>query len=466
MKNSKILQFMFTMVLMAIVLTAVGLSPSLAIPVSCGAGILSLFVVIPDGVLGTGALTRAKELRESAAKINKQINDILDKEDYSDDDDAQYEKLFEEQAKLLKRAEAIEKQEKLKAQLEHDTGQSREFTPEGPSDPKKEAEENEKKYSDAFLKYVRFGFSELDAEERALIRKRYVTAQSRGQSTTTTEGGYTIPEGFSNELEKMLKFYGGMMEAARIFGTDSGNAIPWPTLDDTANKGRLLAEEGDASAGTTDMVFGQKMLNAYKYTSDLLLVSSEVLQDSAFDFGSIIMEALAERLGRILNEHFTTADGNDKPNGVVTASAKGADAAAAAITFDNIIDLYHGVNRSYRGNARWMLNDNTLKAIRKLKDDNNNYIWQMHDVRTGEPSTILGKPYTVNDDMPDIEADAKSLLFGDFSKYIIRRVNGIMLKRANERYIETDQVAFVGFARFDGELINTSAVKHLLHAST
>jgi len=463
MKN-KMFQVLFTTLLTAMLITAAGIdSIAVVSALSVGAGVLSYFVVVPGAVLGEGIVVTAKskELRERAGKIIADMRAITDQETITKEDEAKWDKLNDEYEQLIRHAEMIEKTAKENAEKRNNLGQSRILGGEETVDPK----EVEQRYVNAFVKYVQYGFGSLEADERKLVRERFI-GDKRAQSTTTTEGGYTIPEGFSGELEKMMAYYGGMLEAARIFPTASGNAIPWPTLDDTANKGKLLGEGGDATTDANDMVFGTKTLNAYKFSSDLLLVSSELLQDSAFNFDQVLGEALAERIGRILNQYLTTGTGSSQPHGVVTASAKGADAAAAAITFDNLIDLFHGVNSVYRRNGIWMFNDNTLKALRKLKDGENRYVWQMGDVRTGEPATLLGKPYIVNDDMADIGAAAKSVIFGDFSKYIIRRVNGIALKRADERYVETDQVAFVAFARYDGELINTNAVKHLLHAAS
>jgi len=200
----------------------------------------------------------------------------------------------------------------------------------------------------------------------------------------------------------------------------------------------------------------------------MVRVPIELLQDSAFNIEALMNELFGERLGRLANSVLTTGTGTAQPNGIVTASAEGKVAAATgAITADELIDLQHSVDPAYRASprARWMFNDSTLAAIRKLKDGQGNYLWQMGDVRVGEPAQILGHPYSVNQAVADIGTSAKPVIFGDFGKYVVRKVLGFQVLTLRERYAENFQVGFVGFKRFDGELLNTAAVKHLVNAA-
>jgi HK97 family phage major capsid protein len=179
----------------------------------------------------------------------------------------------------------------------------------------------------------------------------------------------------------------------------------------------------------------------------------------------LLTDLFGERLGRTANEVLTTGTGSGQPNGIVTAASTGLTAASAtAITSDELIDLFHSVDPAYRASpkCRWMFNDSTLAAIRKLKDGQGNYLWQMGDVRTGEPDMFLGKAYSVNQAMADIATGNSSVLFGDLSRYVVRKVRGFQVMTLRERYAENFQVGMVGFKRFDGELLNTSAVKKLV----
>lgn len=316
----------------------------------------------------------------------------------------------------------------------------------------------------AFLAYLRRGLDDMPAEQRKIVRE--MRAQSVG---TNTEGGYLVPEGFMAELVKSLKAWGPMLDPGitRRLDTATGASIPWPTMNDTSNKGSLIAENTQVSLA--EVAFGTKTIGAYKYTSGVVLVSSELLQDSALNVESIVRDAMAERIGRIGNEHLTTGTGSDQPNGIVTAAtAVTGVAAAAAITFDNLIDLEHSVDPAYRSDpsVRWMFNDSTLKAIRKLKDLEGNYIWQPADVKTGAPATILNYGYSINQDVASIGASAKSVVFGAMNRYVVRMVREFAIRRLVERYADYDQTGFIGFTRFDGELLDTAAVKVLQHAAS
>jgi len=317
----------------------------------------------------------------------------------------------------------------------------------------------------AFRSYLRHGLEDMPAEERKIVRE--MRAQAVG---TDSKGGYLVPEGFMAELVKSLKAWGPMLDpgVTRVLTTTAGNSIPWPTMDDTSNEGSFIGENTQVTE--TEVAFGTKTLEAYKYTSGVVLVSAELLQDSAIDVEGTVRSAMAERIGRIGNRHLTVGDGSAKPNGIVTAAtAVTGVAAAAALTFDDMIELFHAVDPAYRDDpsVRFMFNDGTLKSLRKIKDTvTGNYIWQPADVRTGAPATILDKPYSINQAMAAIGASNKSVAFGAFNRYVVRMVREFAIRRLVERYADYDQTGFIGFTRLDGELLDAGAVKVLQHAAS
>jgi len=317
----------------------------------------------------------------------------------------------------------------------------------------------------AFRSYLRHGLEDMPAEERKIVRE--MRAQAVG---TDSKGGYLVPEGFMAELVKSLKAWGPMLDpgVTRVLTTTAGNSIPWPTMDDTSNEGSLIGENTQVTE--TEVAFGTKTLEAYKYTSGVVLVSAELLQDSAIDVEGTVRSAMAERIGRIGNRHLTVGDGSAKPNGIVTAAtAVTGVAAAAALTFDDMIELFHAVDPAYRDepSVRFMFNDGTLKSLRKIKDTvTGNYIWQPADVRTGAPATILDKPYSINQAMAAIGASNKSVAFGAFNRYVVRMVREFAIRRLVERYADYDQTGFIGFTRLDGELLDAGAVRVLQHAAS
>ena len=287
---------------------------------------------------------------------------------------------------------------------------------------------------------------------------------------STTIGGYTVPDAPMGSLEKALLEFGGMRSVATILRTDSGADLPIPTNDDTANKGAILAENTQVTE--VDMTFGQLVLQAYKYSSKSVLVSTEFLQDSSIDAMGFIGSALATRIGRIQNDHFTTGTGSSQPNGIVAAATTSSVTAAGqtTCTYDNLLDLIHSVDPSYRTNGMWMLHDSALKMIKKIKipnysgDTGGLPLW-VPGVNT-LPNTILEYPYVINQSIATVATGTKSVLFGQLSKYIIRDCREVTLIRLDERYADYHQVGFLAFARSDGDLLDagTHPVKYMTQA--
>ena len=417
-------------------------------------------------------MSKIIELRERMAKLATDARAELDK--ITNDTDAttakeleaRFDTIMEDHDNL---AAQVEREERM-ALAEKQSIEARRPVSAGEARADAEAKTKTPEYREVFEKQLRFGAAELDTEERQVLMQGR-DAELRAQSSTTNAaGGYTVPEGFSGEIDKAMKMWGPMWDGTitRELVTSSGNPLPWPTVDDTAKTGRLKAQNAAVvDDGSDDVVFGEKLLNAYIYDTGMVRIPIELLQDSAFNIEGLMSELFGERLGRIANEVLTVGDGTDKPNGIVTASSLGKTAASAtALTSDELIDLFHSVDPAYRmsPSCRWMFNDTTLAAIRKLKDGQGNYLWQMGDVRIGEPDTFLGRAFSVNQAMATIATGEKTVLFGDFSKYVVRKVRDFSVMTLRERYAENFQIGMVGFKRFDGELLNPAAVKHLIQA--
>ena len=290
-------------------------------------------------------------------------------------------------------------------------------------------------------------------------------SEARAQSLTSSAGGYTVPQGFINQLEASLLAFGGMREVATILRTAEGNDLPIPTVSDHANVGAILAE--NTQVAEQDITFAQITLKAYKYSSKLIRVSSELLQDSAIDLESFIGGALGERIARIFNTHATNGDNSSKPQGISASGAGKTATAVDAITFAELLDLQHSLDPAYRANARFMMHDTTFKLVRKLVDDQNRPIF-MNDLSATSPGTLFGVPVVINQDVATVAAGAKAIYYGDFSKYIIRDVQDFTLLRLEERYADYHQVGFVGFSRHDGRILDagTDPIKHLIMAAS
>lgn len=317
----------------------------------------------------------------------------------------------------------------------------------------------------SFNAFLRGGMSALNDEQRNYVLA--AQAEARAQSVgTASEGGYLVPVGFRNLLEEATKAYGGVRLGAQIMRTATGNTINMPTVDDTSNVGAIIAE--NTTVSDQDVAFGSVNIGAYMYTSKQVKVPYSLMQDSAFDLNTYLANALATRLARITNAHFTTGTGTGQPKGIVTAATSGkvgATGQTTSVTYDDVVDLIHSVDPSYRQGAKFMFGDGILKTLRKLKDSTGLPIWQPGLV-AGEPDRILGQGYIVNLDMPAPAANAKSILFGDLTKHIIRDVLDVQMVRLNERYADSFQVGFLAYSRHDANCVNPSAIKFYQHSAT
>lgn len=320
--------------------------------------------------------------------------------------------------------------------------------------------------SRAFATLLRSGEQALSAEERRAIANTMST-------TTGSEGGFTVQTDVATSLVEALKAYGGMREVAQVIRTAAGNPLNYPTTDGTAEVGEIVAENG--SATDADPVFGTVSLNPFKYSSKVITVPIELLQDSSVDIEALVMRRLAERIGRITNAHFTTGTGTGQPRGVATAATvgkAGTTGQTLTVTYDDLVDLQHSVNRAYRGNARWMFADTSLRVIRKLKDLEGRPIFVPgYEVGNpaGDPDRLLGAPIVINDDVAAMAANAKSILFGDFNYYLIRDVLDLTILRfTDSAYAKKGQVGFLGWHRSGGNFIDASggAVKAYQNSAT
>ena len=279
------------------------------------------------------------------------------------------------------------------------------------------------------------------------------------QEGTDSEGGYLVPDEFERTLVKALEEENIFRKLAKIIQTSSGDRkIPVVTTHGSA---AWLDEEEQLTE--SDEVFGQTSLSAHKLGT-FIKVSDELLNDSVFDLESYISTDFARRIGSKEEEAFFTGDGSGKPTGIFAASG-GADvgvtsAAAAALTADELIDLFYSLRSPYRKKAVWVMNDSTVKAIRKLKDGNGQYLWQPA-LTAGTPDTILNRPVYTSSYVPAIAAGAKTIAFGDFGYYWIADRQGRSFKRLNELFATTGQVGFMATQRVDGKLILSEAIKVL-----
>ncbi|XZG71720.1 phage major capsid protein [Chitinibacteraceae bacterium HSL-7] len=312
-----------------------------------------------------------------------------------------------------------------------------------------------------YAKWLRGGDQALTAEDWQTVRATMST-------TTPAEGGYTVPAELARSLIEAVKAFGGMREVATQITTETGAPMNWATTDDTSEEGEILAE--NAEAGNADPSFGTVGLNVFKFSSKVVTIPMELLQDSAVDLEAHINSRLAKRIARIQNRVFTTGNGITEPRGALTASSAGrvgATGQTLSVTFDDLLRLEHSVDPAYRSAASYMFHDSTLLALKLLKDGQNRPLW-LPGLTAGDPDTIGRYRYTINQHMPVMAPNAKSILFGDFTAYMIRDALQLSLHRfTDSAYTKRGQVGFLAFQRSGGNYIDVGGgLKHYANSAT
>jgi HK97 family phage major capsid protein len=315
-----------------------------------------------------------------------------------------------------------------------------------------------------FAKWLRGGDNALSVDDWTAHRAAVANTMS---TTTGSEGGFTIDTDVATTVLDALKAYGGMRSVATILRTASGNPMSYPTSDGTTEEGEIVDE--NQSATDADVSFGTKELPVFKFSSKVVTVPIELLQDSSIDVEAFVRGRLVTRLGRVTNRLFTTGTGVSQPMGVMTASGNGKTGTTGqtgTVIYDDLVDLTHSVDPAYRepGNCKFMMADSSVKVIKKLKDTQNRPIFlPAYDLSNqGQKlDTIMGYQVQVNQSVAAMAANAYSIAFGDFSHYIIRDALAILMQRfTDSAYAKKGQVGFLAWLRSGGNLMDVGgAVK-------
>jgi HK97 family phage major capsid protein len=433
-------------------------------------------------------MAKSKELRKKAETLYRSIKDLYGKETLTDEDNKKFDDWNKDYDKLMADAKRFEEFELKEIEDSNRTEEVLATVKPGEMTPEKQREVLNVALKEYYLKgsisgeaKEMFKKAKVEQDDKDFISQEYkklgmnLAAQ---QSTTDGSGGYTIPTGFQAELEKALLDFGGIQQAARIWRTDKGNTVDWPKVNDTMNRAYLIGEAVNAETSAVKITDANQQFEAYKITSGMLRLSSEIVEDSAFDMIGIVKDFLTERMGRGINYYGTLADGSSKPKGIVVAAAHGNNTENdTVLAVNDFIGLEHEVGSAYRRRgAKWMFHDSVLKEIKRVSlAATVGYPLWVPSFRDGAPATILGYEYIINDDMAAFTSGAgsandnlKIALFGDFKKFILRYVNNMRLVRLNERFGDTDEIALCAFWRFDTDLLDagTHPVKYMRVSGT
>ena len=388
-------------------------------------------------------MNKIQELQAKRARIWQQAKDFLDeKQKHSDvlstEDNATYERMEQDVVNLGHEIDRLHKQAEIEAQFKKPT-------------------------SNPIITNPHQGQTSNYAQDFWNLMRGQAPATNALKTGSDPDGGYLVPDEFEKQLIQKLQEANIMRSISHVIQTNNGeHKIPVVASEGTA---AWLDEEAAYTESNTQ--FSQVSLSAHKLGT-LIKVSEELLNDSAFDLMSYLSGEFGRRLGNAEEKAFLTGTGTNQPTGILNdtngASSGSTAAKADVLTFDDLIDLFYSLKTPYRQNAVFLMSDDTVKNIRKLKDKNDQYIWQP-STQAGQPDRILNRPVYTSPYMPTLAASAKPILFGDFNYYWIADRQGRTFKRLNELYAVNGQVGFLGSQRVDAKLILPEAVKTLSMAA-
>lgn len=308
---------------------------------------------------------------------------------------------------------------------------------------------------------------------QALTRDELVEIRNTMSTTTPSQGGYTVQTDVAKELIDALKAYGGMRGVASSITTSQGNPLGYPSSDGTSEEGEWVAENVQASSA--DPSFGTVSLNTYKASSKIITIPIELLMDSSIDVIAMVNKRIRDRLGRTTNKGFTIGSGTGQPTGFAAAAGVGkigSTGQTVTVTYEDLVDLQESIDQAYQdaGTCRFMMHQQTRKVVRKMKDGAGRPIWAESyeaGIKTGTPAQLLGADVAINNDMAQPAANAKTIGFGDFSKYMIRDVLDIVLYRFDDSaFASKGQVGFLAFSRAGGNLLDANGIKLYQQSAT
>lgn len=393
-------------------------------------------------------MSKILELREKRARAWEAAKAFLDTKRGGDgllsaEDTATYEKMEADVVALGKEIDRLERQAALDLELSKPTN-----TP----ITNKPSSSDEVKTGRAAAEYKR-------AFWNAMRGKRTADIQNALQVGEDTEGGYLVPDEFERTLVEALEEENIFRQLANVITTSSGDR----KIPVVASKGTASWVDEGGQIPESDDSFGQVSIGAFKLAT-MIKVSEELLNDSVFNLERYIAREFARRIGAKEEEAFFVGDGSGKPTGILAATGGGqigvTTAGSTAITLDEMLDLFYSLKSPYRKRASFVMNDATVKAVRKLKDSTGQYLWQP-SIKEATPDTILNRPLYTSAYMPSIEAGAKTVVFGDFGYYWVADRQGRVFKRLNELFAATGQVGFIATQRVDGKLVLPEAIKVL-----
>ena len=396
-------------------------------------------------------------LRERLNSLKAEARKLLDDKGsttWTAEDKAKFDSLVDE-------AERTEQQIEAHQRLLDDRAE-KDFNDLPKADPKAKKSAN----MQAAEIYMRTMSRDLTAEQVALIKNTMST-------TTGSEGGFTVKSDVASSVIEAIASYAGIREVASRIVTAQGNPLSYPSSDGRTEEGEIIAENNPAT--DTDMAFGTVPLNVFKYSSKVIAIPIELLQDTTVDIVALLNKRVRDRIGRIQNRMMTAAGtGTGSPFALVAAAGVGkvgATGQTTTVTYDDLIDLIDSIDEGYgEDGKRFMFGQTVRRTVRKIKDTAGRPIWTpSYDLGMSArtPDLLLGYPVQINNHMPAPAANAKCIAFGDLGQYQIRDAMDVTLFRFEDSaYLKKGQIGFLAWSRSGGNLLDTNAVKVYQNSAT
>lgn len=401
-----------------------------------------------------------KELRDKRNELSKQANNLVSNKGaqiWTADEKKDFDNKADEIGRLDAQISAA--QNMLDGDAEKNFKDAQRMSPE------QRAQREQDQVRNAVDTFLRVQSKHLTGDQAEMIRNTMST-------TTDSEGGFTVPKTLSANFIETLKDYQGIRQIADRVTTGDGRQISWPTTDGTSEEGEIVAQ--NQAAGDQDVTFGTVSMNVFKYSTKVITIPIELLQDTEIDIIGLVYGRFRDRIGRVQNRMMTRdGTGSEQPFSLVnraTVGVTGAAGTATSITYDNLVDIQESLDPAYEQNGVWMFHQSMRKIIRKLKDGNGRPIWiPSYDagIQGTRVDLLLDKPIQINNHMPTPAANAKSISYGDHKKYLVRDTMGLtVFKFEDSPYIKKGQIGFLGWARSGGNLIDTNSVRLWQHGAS
>lgn len=407
---------------------------------------------------------RLKEARERAAAAIAEADKIRTEKvsgtGWTSEAQEQFDRAMSDYAAAKKDGDSIEHQIEQFAKL--DEARRTLATPPPARPQPTEAAPNQRKYGEAFSRFLRVGLERLGADDQAALRENFALV-----GTTSNLGGALVPEDFRAEVIKDMASRAVIRSIARVVPC-SGDTLVFPTINANADARRSSGfagtwrQQGYVTGGTAPTpqdqpTTGQARIAVHNWSPDPVEVAAELLDDAAVPIESVIAECIADTLGGDEDNKFTNGSGVNEPTGFQTtlqaASQFTVSGSTSALTYAGLLDLFGALPAQYRQNATWVMSSATHAEILQLLDDQKRPIFPVNQVA----NSLWDRPIRFCEYMPAVGSGTYPICFGDFRYYVIADRTQLRVQRLTEKY--APNVGFLPVARVGGLVVRNNAFR-------